>query len=426
MKAKVMQCLPGRWSTWMRFAGGAVVLVVALVMYSLGAAAAPVAPGPSAGMESGGNPAAIGVQAPTFRLMFTPFDLTFSNNTWPLAKLDHYLDKYIPEGTRRQFIDDIPGGSFRLSGRAMTGVQLGIGPVSASFGVRALAGGGIAEDVLGLVFLGNQLDVPYSLNGTSFEAALLGDTAIGFSLPIGDTWRVGARYHKLLGLAYGHVEAGGTFVIRSDEPGIDGRAGMNYAYTHLDTTGGSVKMAGDGSAFDVGVSYQVTPDVAVGAAIMDWGQLRWDAVTSRTCDAETNGSGGDDLEELLGCTDEVTGAREWALPRRYEASVGWRMSEKVHVGAAYTYTVAPAGGGFSRDAMGGGSLRAAVTWDLFRFLQLNAAANLAGSDGLSVSTGGALRLGPMVTRARVSNVQVLFGEGSGKSMGFGMDMGIVF
>jgi len=37
-----------------------------------------------------------------------------------------------------------------------------------------------------------------------------------------------------------------------------------------------------------------------------------------------------------------------------------------------------------------------------------------------------LRLGPNLVRVRVSNVQVLFGQGEGKSMRLGVDMGLVF
>lgn len=42
------------------------------------------------------------------------------------------------------------------------------------------------------------------------------------------------------------------------------------------------------------------------------------------------------------------------------------------------------------------------------------------------AVGAALRLGPNLVRVRVSNVQVLFGQGEGKSMRFGVDMGLVF
>lgn len=369
MKSTMKRCLPGNSTTWTRWNVGIAALVVTVAVLTLGAAAAPVAPGPRANFEGDGNPAAIGVQVPTFRLNFTTFDASFSNNTWPLADLDYYLDKYIPVDVRTKFINDIPGGGFRLTGRGMTGFQLGIGSLSASVGARALVSGGIAQDVLALVLLGNELDVPYSLEGTSFEAALFGDAAVGLSVPIGDAWRVGARYHKLVGLAYAHVGAGGEFTIRGDEPGIDGRAHLKDAYTYPEAADGGLKMAGDGSAFDVGASYQVTPDVAVGFALMDLGELRWDSVTSRVCDAETGGGGSvdDDLENLLDCPDETQAAHVWTLPRRYEASVGWRMSENVHLGAAYTHTVASAAGGFDRDGISGGSLRAAVAWDVFRF-----------------------------------------------------------
>ncbi len=120
-------------------------------------------------MEGQGNPAAIGAQVPSFRLYVTPIDLTFGNNTWPLADIDYYLDKYIPAEARRQFIDDIPEDSFRLTGQGLAAVQLGIGSLSASAGVRAPVVG-VADDVLELVLFGNELEVPYSLSGTSLEA----------------------------------------------------------------------------------------------------------------------------------------------------------------------------------------------------------------------------------------------------------------
>lgn len=430
MQKSMVRCSPSRWHTWLRLSGCLVLLLATLVAFSVGASAARVAPGPVSTMEGQGNPAAIGAQVPSFRLYVTPIDLTFGNNTWPLADIDYYLDKYIPAEARRQFIDDIPEDSFRLTGQGLAAVQLGIGSLSASAGVRALVVGGVADDVLELVLFGNELDVPYSLSGTSLEAAVFGDAAIGLSVPIGSAWRVGARYHQLYGLAYGFVETDGRFVIRSDDPGVNGEGRMKYGYTYVNTDDGAFEMAGTGAAFDVGVSYQLNPDLAVGAAVLDWGRIRWEAVTSQACTMAMAAGEGVDLTEGMGenesCDDEETTSRAWQLPRRLELSVGWRPFRTVHLGAAYTHSLSAASAGSGNGFLSIGDLRAAVTWDVLRLLQLNAAATLIGKDGFSVSTGAALRLGPLMTRARISNVQLLSGQGSGKSVGFGVDMGIVF
>lgn len=430
MQTNMVQCRSRRRSAWARLSVGLVLFIATLVVSTVGASAARVAPGPVSWMEGQGNPAAIGAQVPTFRLYVTPLDVTVGNNTWALADIDYYLDKYIPADARRQFIADIPGDSFRLTGQGTGAVQLGIGSLSASVGVRALVDGGVAGDMLELVLLGNELDVPYALTGTSFDMAVFGDAAVGLSVPIGSALRVGARYHQLYGLAYGYAEADGQFVIRSDEPGVDGEGLVKYGYTHVESEGGTIEMAGEGTAFDVGVSYQLSPSLAVGAAVLDWGQIRWSAVTSQVCTVAVETGEGFDvtegMDEVGTCDDEEAVARDWQLPRRVEVSVGWRPFRSVHLGASYTHSLTAANAGSGNGFFSVGDLRAAVTWDLLRLLQLNASATLLGKDGVSVSTGAALRLGPLMTRARISNVQLLFGEGAGKSVGFGVDMGIVF
>lgn len=397
-------------------------LLAALVVASLGASAASVAPGLKGGPVSDGNPAAIGVQMPTVRLTLTPLDLSFGNNTWPLAQLDSHLDKYLPVEVRRQFIQDIPDGIFRLTGRAAAGLQLGIGPFSAAVGVRAVTGGAMADDVLTLLLLGNELDVPYSLAGTAAEAAFLGDASAGLSVSVGDALRVGVRYHQLYGLAYGRVTADGEFVVSSVDPSLHGYGSIAYAYTSIQP--GAAHPAGDGWAVDVGVAYQVRPDLAVGAALLDWGEVRWDAVTSRVCQV-TPGVYGPDAswEDMVDCGPEATQAYTWQLPGRYEVSVGWQATDKLHVGAAYGHSVRVVA---APSAVHGGDFRVGVTWDVFRFLQLNASATVSSGDGVAVAAGAALRLGPVLTSVRASNVQALFGHGQGKSMVFGVDMGIVF
>lgn len=411
-------------ATW-RLSLGMLVLVVAVAMSSLGAAASTV-PGPRTLSDEPGNPAAIGLGEPTFRLRMTPVDVSFGNNTWPLADIDPYLDDYIPRDVRERFIADMPDGGFRLTGEGAVGMQLGIGSFSASAGVRGLASGGVAKDLMELVLLGNERGREYSLHGTDLGVAVFGDTAVGVSLPVGNV-RLGARYHQLLGLAYMYITGDGKLYIPYDPQDVRGDFSLEYGFSDFETD--RLAVQGEGSAFDVGVAWQVTPGVSVGAAVFDIGQLQWDNVMSQSCKVAADAGAFDpdaDLNELGDCSDETIGSKVWQLPRRYEASVGWQMTQTIHLGAAYTLTVRPVDGGFVAAGATEGALRAAVTWDVFRFLQLNAMATMSEADGLVITTGAAFRLGPLQTRARIGNVQALFGEGSGKSVHAGLDFGIVF
>ncbi len=168
------------------------------------------------------------------------------------------------------------------------------------------------------------------------------------------------------------METDGRFVIRSDDPGVNGEGRMKYGYTYVNTDDGAFEMAGTGAAFDVGVSYQLNPDLAVGAAVLDWGRIRWEAVTSQACTMAMAAGEGVDLTEGMGengsCDDEETTSRAWQLPRRLELSVGWRPFRTVHLGAAYTHSLSAASAGSGNGFLSIGDLRAAVTWDVLRLL----------------------------------------------------------
>lgn len=413
-----------------RFRGAVLVPAIAL-LFGLLTAAVPAA---AASVWYGGldNPAS-GGKSP-FELVLPSFEVSFGNNTWPLSELDYYLDKELPLSVRQKFVADIPG-SFRLEGGGAMGMELGIGGFSASVGVRGAASGGVAKDVAELVFLGNELNRAYSLSGTSFGTALVADASVGWAMSVAPGWRAGIRWHQLTGLAYAEalVEGSGKLVYEEDNVSAEGDVAIEYVYAYPDGDGG-ITGAGSGSAFDLGATWEARPGLTVGFAVLDIGQLQWASATRGRCEVDPaagsggsgggsgsggSGGGGDDVFQ---CTETV-GAVVWQLPVRYEASVGWQATDKIHVAGAYTG--ARAGGAFTGVGLAEVTgLRGTVTWDVFKFLQLNATAYL--TDGFSISTGGALKLGPVRMRARLNNVQALFGQGGGRSVGFGADFGIAF
>lgn len=405
------------------------VFVLALALLAAGAAPSFAA---SSWYGSLDNPAASGKTK--FELVLPSFQASFGNNTWPLSKLDYYLDKELPLSVRQEFVADIPG-SFRLDGGGVTGLELGIGGFSASVGLRGAAAGGVAKDVVELLFLGNELNRSYSLSGTSFGTALVADASVGWAMSVAPGWRAGIRWHHLTGLAYAEalVEGSGKLVYEENKVGAEGDVAIEYAYAYAEDGGGAG--AGSGSAFDLGAAWEARPGLTVGFSVLDIGQLQWASATRGRCEVNTGatgsggtgaGSGGSGAggsgDDPFQCTDTV-GPVVWQLPVRYEASVGWQATNKIHV--AGVYTAVGAGGAFAGTGIAAANgLRGTVTWDVFKFLQLNATAYL--TDGFSLSTGGALKLGPVRLRARLNNVQALFGQGGGRSVGFGADFGIAF
>ncbi len=232
MQTNMVQCRSRRRSAWARLSVGLVLFIADArrvhrrCLRSTGR--------PWSGVMDGraGQSSPIGAQVPTFRLYVTPLDVTVGNNTWALADIDYYLDKYIPA-------DVLPAVYRRHSGRQLPPDRArdrrGAAGHRLAIGLRRCPGAGRRRRGRRHAGAGpsrQRAGRAVCAYWPSFDMAVFGDAAVGLSVPIGSALRVGARYHQLYGLAYGYAEADGQFVIRSDEPGVDGEGLVGEVWLH--------------------------------------------------------------------------------------------------------------------------------------------------------------------------------------------------
>lgn len=390
--------------------------------------AAPVRSGIGVFGAEATNPAVIGLGEPVFRLRMAPFTATVGNDAWALTTLDHWADKYIPRDDRKELVAAVPDDGLDLRINTSHGAVLGIGSFSAHVGLRTIYTGNIAPDVFELLFLGNKLNERYTLD-SSMGAVAFGDASVGLGLRIGPRLRIGARYHQLLEAIYGEqtIKAKGEFVYTDEEMRLETDVEMGLTVMHPEEVTGAQVGAGAGSAFDVGAVVQLSDNLSVGAAVLDIGRIEWSSVASAKCTIQFDGfdESADGDDSLDDCTLERRNKRfRWNLPRRYEISAGWQLPWGFHLGTAYTLTTHPKSDGFS--VKNRGEVGAMLVWERFKFMQLGVGTTYGKAAGLSVNAGAGLRLGPLQTRAHISDVQVLFGRGSAKEFGLGIDLGIVF
>lgn len=370
------------------------------------------------------NPAVIGLGEPVFRLRMAPFTATVGNDAWALTTLDHWVDKYIPRDDRKQLLADIPDDGLGLHMNTSHGAVLGIGSFSAHVGVRSIYMGNLAPDVFELLFLGNKLNERYTVD-SSMGAVAFGDASVGLGLRVGSRIRIGARYHQLLEALYGEqtIKAKGEFVHTDEEIDLDTAVEMGLTVMHPREGSGAGVGAGAGSAFDVGAVVQLSDNLSVGVAVLDIGRIEWSSVASSKCTIQL-----DDFDESTDGDDCTLERRDeqfrWNLPRRYEISAGWQLPWGFHLGTAYTLTTHPKSDGFS--IKNHGELGAMLVWERFKFMQLGVGTTYGKAAGLSVNAGAGFRLGPLQTRAHISDVLVLFGKGTAKGFGLGADLGFVF
>lgn len=399
-----------------RFFVVTLVLSIFLIAVSLPiGAASQVRVGASLFQRVDSNPAIIGVDEPTFRIELLPVDLRFANNTWPLAKFDQYLDKELTEDVKRDLLESIPESGLGLDWNSWTAADLGVSGVSTRLAVRTIGTANLAPDLVELALVGNELDREYVVDGSMAGGVAFGDASVGFSLGLGNSLRIGARYHRLMGGAYFDAVAtgSGTVVYAGDEPGLEGDMKVKV----LRAYGEGVH--GEGTAYDVGLTLQPTANFAIGVAVFDIGQIEWRDVLEETYELKL----GPELEYEFVSSGEST-TIVWTLPRTYQVALGYRLTPTLHLGAAYSRTVHETEEGVvyaPNDRM-----EAMLSWKGLGFLPIGVGMAYDQEEGFSLAGEAGLRLGPLQARVRMSDVQAVFGDGEGKDLGLMVDLGILF
>lgn len=400
-----------RWGSIILGAFLAVILAVAPAL------AAPVRVGPGAFATPGENPVNIGLRQPTFRITFMPGDIELSNNAWAVSELDRYLDTYLTDEMKKELVQDIPEDGLDLNLLTWSSVGLGVAGFSTDASIRVVADGHMAKDLIDLALNGNELNRYYDLDGTKFGGAAFGDVSVGLAFNLGPSVRVGGRYHRLMGIAYLDAAANGGGI-------------LNYTDTDVGFTGDMVLDAdyiwgpglhGDGAAYDLGLALQPTENLAFSFAVMDIGQITWHNVRSERFEGKLDSETGPELEIV---EEQVLPALKWALPRRFEVGMGYRLTPSLHFGGTYTRTVHMTNQGFTYEQPD--QIRAMLSWDGLGILPLGVGVSYVPGEDVAFTGEAGLRLGPVRTKLRLHNIEAAFGGGEGKDFGLAVDVGIVF
>ena len=165
------------------------------------ALASAVRVGPEIFSTPGENPVNIGVGQPTFRFAFLPGDVDIANNAWSIFEIGKYLNEHLTEEVKEKLVQQIPSGGLDMRWHSWSSVGLGFAGFSTDASIRTLGDGRLAKDLADLVLNGNDPNRHYTVDGTEVGAAAFGDVSVGFAFNIGPSFRVGGRYHRLMGIA---------------------------------------------------------------------------------------------------------------------------------------------------------------------------------------------------------------------------------
>lgn len=402
-------------SVWLRCLTIGALFASLLVATSV--SAAPVRVGTGMFTTPGDNPVNLGLSEPTFRITFLPADLTLGSNSWTWSDINYYLDKHLTDEIKEELVAVIPEDGLELDWQSWSGVGLGVSSFSTNVSIRTVANSNLSKDLVDLVLRGNELNRDYGLDGSRVGAAAYGDVSVGIAFNLGPSVRLGGRYHRLMGIGYLEAEATGSGRV-NHAPGDSSFEG-NMRIDARRIWGGGLH--GDGAAYDVGISIQPTANLALGLAVLDIGQITWRDVLSEQYEGSLDPDTGPTLELDR---SEVISSLKWNLPTRYEVSMGYRLSESLHFGAAYTRTTHTTDEGFTVAASD--EVRGMISWTGGGILPIGVGITYTPESAISISGEAGLRFGPVRTRLRLTDLQAALGSGDGKALGVTLDLGIVF
>lgn len=247
--------------------------------------------------------------------------------------------------------------------------------ITLDFNLRSLNGVGAPYDLFRFLKEGTQEVSSFDLSGTGFRSKTFAEAAFGWSRHFGK-FSVGFRAKGLVGVVEAEARMKNLrMTLNEDKWEIRGQGEFNASSPALrvsrDENGeidwGSITLddqkvgpAGYGAALDMGVSWDVMPNLTLSAAVLDFGAMRWNReIVGRTPDSGYTWTPSD--EPIDGKSDAMERELEEAgealaglfrfkdasgtgnaafemLPFRVNLGAEYRMPfyERLSVGALYT------------------------------------------------------------------------------------------
>ncbi len=204
------------------------------------------------------NPANLAFQKPrSFSCSFLGISGAGSNSAFSLSDYNRYNGAYLDAAAKQDILDALSGTGL------LSAFKLDIRPFAATWGswafstrTQALGSARLAEDVVGLLLNGNELDVTYDFEPLAGESALFTSCTVsyGHTLPllIGGANRIslGVNMHYYIGSGYAQVE-------KSHAEALTGFSTIRAAgVAQLRTARG-----GSGCGVDLGMTLQAAPQL---------------------------------------------------------------------------------------------------------------------------------------------------------------------
>lgn len=339
-----------------------------------------------------------------FEINFTGYG-TIGNN----AINSKYLNQYLDEKDKDEILSNIKdNGELIILGEGKQNINIKYKNFTFFTGLTEVGLVSLPRDAIEILLKGNELEKEYSLKDTKGELAVYTDTGLSYSFKNN---KLAKQFNSQ------EVRLGGS--VNYLKGGIAKLAGEgSFILTYEDTISGSGKTKAEyaeqatGYALDLGLHTTVNEKLAWSASISNIGTLTAD-------EASYYEYSYDPVEEKFQeTTDQPLDNLKYSLPLKINFGTKYKWKANTNLIGSYSLTSYTTG--YSDHKISGG-----IEYSKIKSLPVSFGATYSSLQGsIILSSGAALKLGPMYAKVTFSDLQALF-NGS-KSISLGMSTGFSF
>ena len=257
-----------------------------------------------------------------------PLAAEVDSNNWTLQQIGNFLQTSPPDWNK------LPPGAEELRFASQGGVIVALLGAQLNVGLKAAALGKMNEDFITFMKLASGQAPPdgteLRLDGNSARTAAWSEASVraGIPLPFAGRLlglgrlRVGVGLHLLQGRSYLQAAGSGGVLCQQSPPECSKLDGKVVSLT---------SQSGTGTAFDVGLSAELSRNVRVEVGYLGVGDIRWTSVKQETREVQLDQSG---QPKLVTTTADVSDVA-YPLPATLFAAVRWRAMGPLELAASY-------------------------------------------------------------------------------------------
>ena len=320
-----------------------------------------------------------------------------------------YLNKHLNEEDKDEILSNIDkNGELVILGDGKQNFNVKYKNFTFFTGLSEITLLGIPKDAIEILLKGNELEKEYNLEGTKGELALYTDTGLSYSFKNkslakqfnAEEVRLGGSVHYLSG-GIAKLTGEGSFILNYEDT-ITGSGKMKAEYAEEAT----------GYAIDFGLNTKVNDKLAWSASISNIGTITADKASYYEYSYDPI------KEKFTESTDQPLDNLKYDLPLTINFGTKYRWKANTNLIGGYSLTSYSTG--YSNHKISGG-----IEYNRIKFLPVSFGVTYSSLQGsIILSSGAALKLGPMYANVTFSDLQALF-NGS-KSVSLGISTGFSF